>query len=62
MKLRVKIRKGQKESMSVTSKSSAFPEKITKSGIRKQSRMKRERRKSKSVRECCASAQLPCML
>lgn len=51
MKIKVKIRNGQKERMLATSKSSAFPEKITKSGINKQRRMKRERRNSKGVRE-----------
>jgi len=36
MKIKVKIRNGQKERRLATSKSSVFPDKITKSGINKQ--------------------------
>lgn len=42
MKIKVKIRKGQKDRMLTTSKSSAFPKKIEKPEIKKQSRMQKE--------------------
>lgn len=49
MKIKIQIRMGQMEGMLATRKASAFPEELTKSGIKKQSRMKTEWRESEGV-------------
>lgn len=53
MKIKVKTRIGQRERMLATRKAPAFPEKLTKSDIKKSSRMKREGKKSEGMTDCC---------